>query len=63
MITIAILAGILIAGFILLAVELRNAPEAYQDETGFHHLENQTDRAYSDSQANGLPVMNASMSP
>ena len=37
MITIlALLAGFLLCGVIVMAAEIRNAPEAYEDEKGFH---------------------------
>ena len=32
----ALLAGLLLCGTIIIIAEIRNAPEAYEDETGFH---------------------------
>ena len=61
LIMIAIPIGLLISGFIFIALELRNAPHAYQDETGFH-VQGQTDRVHSQSQAGNLSAMNASLS-
>ena len=34
----ALLAGLLLCGAIVMAAEIRNAPEAYEDEEGFHIL-------------------------
>ena len=32
----ALLAGLVLCGAIVMAAEIRNAPEAYEDEMGFH---------------------------
>jgi hypothetical protein len=37
MITLGTLAGIFIFGAILMALGLRNAPDGYEDELGFHY--------------------------
>ena len=58
---IAILVGILVSGFIFMAMELRNAPQAYQDETGFH-AQDQMDRGCTRSQSGALSAMNAGVS-
>jgi hypothetical protein len=38
MITLSFLAGIGLCGLIFMVVELRDAPEGYQDESGFHFV-------------------------
>ena len=36
MIALVILAGIFLCGLVVLVVEIRRAPEAYEDQSGFH---------------------------
>ncbi len=36
MITISLLGGIALCGIVLMLLEMRNAPEGYEDESGFH---------------------------
>jgi hypothetical protein len=36
MMLLALSAGILLAGYVVMAFGLRDAPEGYEDETGFH---------------------------
>ena len=38
MTTLIVLSALLIAGFIVMTVELRNAPEGREDEGGFHYV-------------------------
>jgi hypothetical protein len=38
MTTLLVLSALLIAGMIVMTVELRNAPEGREDETGFHYV-------------------------
>ncbi len=38
MILLTIFAGILVAGTVVMALGIKNAPEGFEDETGFHFI-------------------------
>lgn len=38
MTTLIVLSALLVAGLIVMSVELRNAPEGREDESGFHYV-------------------------